>query len=57
MQSFFQDVEYAFRMLRRSPGFALVVILTLMLAIGGMRSRVAAPRSHARAMGQTYAAK
>jgi hypothetical protein len=57
MQIFFQDLQYAFRMLRRLPGFTLVVILRLMLGIGGTGSRIAAPRSQARAMGQTYASK
>src|SRR5271170_3754094 len=33
-ESFFADVRYAARRLRRSPGFALVSILTLALGIG-----------------------
>ena len=34
MQSVLQDLKFGFRLLRRSPGFALVAILTLGLAIG-----------------------
>ena len=34
MSTFFQDVRYAVRTLTRSPGFSLVVILTLGLGIG-----------------------
>lgn len=34
METFLQDLRYASRQLRRSPGFALTAILTLIIAIG-----------------------